>query len=173
MLASTGLVIAAAIGVAAGAGALFLLARVDRDEVPRMAQFDIVDLPVPVREGNVLLLEERLEPEALLLDDPLEPKGSLPEEPFIPEAWLVEDPVPAPDESRVVRLFGTSPHGTVDMDANLGPGEMLARIDDFLAVPHRAAAAVGPGQSGNGASPDASDVLHAALADLRRSISQG
>jgi hypothetical protein len=76
----------------------------------------------------------------LLLDDPIRAPG----------------PIEAPDaDSRVVQLFGDEPLPA--------PGELVTRIADFL-------------ESGRGpvreqvASNEASAALHAALADIRRSL---
>ncbi|MDQ3077464.1 MAG: hypothetical protein M3Q83_01325 [Pseudomonadota bacterium] len=71
---------------------------------------------------------------------------------------LLDDPivVPAPD-SRVVRLFGDQPLPE--------PGELALRIDDYLDE-GRGASRRGSGER----RVDASAALHAALADIRRSL---
>ena len=72
------------------------------------------------------------------------------------EALLLEDELPQPEEdSRVVRLF--APDGPTSV------GELQARIDQHLV--QRAAEPNSPSQA-----PDASDALHAALEEIRRSL---
>ncbi len=71
---------------------------------------------------------------------------------------LLDDAVvrPAPD-SRVVQLFGDQPLPE--------PGELALRIDDYLDEGRGASR-----RGGEGARPDASAALHAALAEIRRSL---
>ena len=95
----------------------------------------------------------------LLLDEPCE----LP-------ALLLDDPVPVA-ESRVVRLFTATSEMPQVSGAIPPPGEMLARIENFLGA-NRAPPPV-PASPSNAASADASAALHAALADIRRSLRQG
>jgi hypothetical protein len=102
--------------------------------------------------------------EVLLLDEPV---GA--DEPF-----LLDDPLSVlAEDSRVVRLFAV-PATAGDAVALPAPGEMAARNEDFLEVgrggvaetvllPERPAAIA----------PDASAALHAALADIRRSLRHG
>ena len=100
--------------------------------------------------------------EVLLLDAPLAPEAS--------DELLLDDPLPAPDRSRVVRLFGDLPGG--EAAAIPAPGEMLARIETFLGASRETAFPAGAAP-GNAASAEASAALHAALADIRRSLRQG
>ena len=87
------------------------------------------------------------------------------------DALLLDDPLPVPQpESRVVRLFAVP-----DVDAaapTAGPGEMIARIEHFLGQ-GRGAPGDAPVARDNTASDEASAALHAALADIRRSLRQG
>jgi hypothetical protein len=85
------------------------------------------------------------------------------------EALLLDDPLPALDaDSRVVRLFAVAP--TPDEPTSLpGPGEMAARIETFLGGSRGGTAAADPVAP---AATDASAALHAALADIRRSLRQ-
>jgi len=72
---------------------------------------------------------------------------------------LLDDPLVYPtQDSRVVRLFA---------EAEPTPGELVARIADFLGDPVRSDRATAePRQS----STDASEALHAALANIRSSL---
>ena len=70
---------------------------------------------------------------------------------------LLDDPIKSPEaESRVVRLFGDEPLPA--------PGELVTRIADFLESGR------GPVRDQALASNEASAALHAALADIRRSL---
>jgi len=72
---------------------------------------------------------------------------------------LLDDPlVDVEPDSRVVRLF--------DRD-EVTPGELVARIEDYLGDGHRRAI---PAEEGSAAPPDASAALHAALANIRASL---
>jgi hypothetical protein len=105
-----------------------------------LAPFEIG--PVEAREG-VLLLDNFYE-EPLLLEDRYE------------EPLLLDDPLVTTEGSRVVQLFAAQPTPTA--------GELKDRIDRHLAgaLPDEAPTARHV--------PDASDALHAALDDLRRSL---
>jgi hypothetical protein len=141
------LVAAPAAGVIGAIGALVLMGQVARPK-PLGESFTPVDFPA---EADGLRLDKPVEPEPLLLDDPL---------PAISE------------DSRVVRLFAVPP--TADEAAPLpAPGEMAARIEDFLGGSRasQAAAVTAPAHP-SAAAADASAALHAALADIRRSLRQ-
>lgn len=73
---------------------------------------------------------------------------------------------------RVVQLFAVPAEEEEPPQSLVGPGEMIARIEDFLgqsrSVASEPAAARGPVPS-----DDANAALHAALADIRRSLRQG
>jgi len=76
------------------------------------------------------------------------------------EELLLDDPlVEVEEDSRVVRLF--------DRD-DATPGEMVARIEDYLGGERRRPLA--PAEEGSAAPPDASEALHAALANIRASL---
>ena len=76
------------------------------------------------------------------------------------EELLLDDPLTGFDpDSRVVRLFARE---------EATPGEMVARIADYLADGDRAPA-FGT-EEGSAAPPDASAALHAALANIRASL---
>lgn len=107
----------------------------------------------------------RVVEDALLLDQPVDRDGVL----------LLDDPLPEVDgESRVVRLFAAQPVATAASTPLAGPGEMVARIEDFLGLAQRSAASTEVAQRANEAtSDDASAALHAALAEIRRSLRQG
>ena len=145
--------------VAGGAGTIVALAawlilrRIDhqRDLRPSFAPESLGDLLVA---DGVLLLDQPVDDDELLLDDPLPVLG---------------------DASRVVRLFAAQPAGTEVAPLPLaGPGEMIARIEDFLGEARGIAARVEPiRRADQAATDDASAALHAALADIRRSLRQG
>jgi len=145
-----GLALAGAAGALIAVAGLIVLGRVDRAIDPLAEGF------APVGFGEV-------EEEVLLRDQPI---GS-------DDPLLLDDPLPALDEqSRVVRLFAAQPPGSDESAPPLdGPGEMVARIEDFLGL-GRGVAAVAEGEA-RAASIDASAALHAALADIRRSLRQG
>ena len=140
-----GMVAAPLAGAIGAIGALFAMGRVDRGRKLSPERF----VPVDFGDDEVLTLDEAVEP-----DDEL----------------LLDDPLPALDEhSRVVRLFAVpvSPSEPAPLPA---PGEMAARIENFLG-----GARPGPADMALHAAPvatDASAALHAALADIRRSLRQ-
>jgi hypothetical protein len=117
----------------------------------------------PLQHGFVPV-DFRAEDEVLLLDEPIEAD----------ECLLLEDPLPAlAADSRVVRLFAVpaTPGDSVSLPA---PGEMAARIQDFLGVGRGGAAETDLVPERPAAiAPDASAALHAALADIRRSLRHG
>lgn len=91
------------------------------------------------------------------------------------DVLLLDDPLPAVDEdSRVVRLFAAPPgNGDVPL-ALAGPGDMIARIEDFLGHPRGSVAKAEPARAVDTVTADdASAALHAALADIRRSLKKG
>ena len=145
----TGLIAAPVAGAMAAAGALFAMGRVDRRGRPSREQF----VPVDFDDSEAMMLDATVdEDDALLLDDPL----------------------PALDEdSRVVQLFAVP--AIAGGAARLPePGEMAARIENFLGGT-RANMQAEPASHGAPATPvvtDASAALHAALADIRRSLRQ-
>jgi hypothetical protein len=156
-LTPTGMFGAAGLGLLCGAAALLALAIVDRDRNDGGAAFAPVAFPGEAdgtgerqEEGEVLLLDEPVEDDALWLDTP-----------------VIAEP-----ESRVVRLFGGSSEAAPAAGSIPAPGEMLARIEDFLGVTRAGAASTASAGQANAASADASAALHAALADIRRSLRQ-
>jgi len=91
---------------------------------------------------------------------PFEP---LPIEACIEESGelLLDDPlVEIESDSRVISLFARE---------QATPGEMVARIADFLGEERRGPAASSAGE-GSASPPDASAALHAALANIRASL---
>ncbi len=145
-----GLAMAGAAGALVAAAGLIILGRVDRYDGPLEARFAPLGF-------------DEIDEEVLLLDQPIDGDHAL----------LLDDPLPALDqESRVVRLFAAQSPGSDEAAPPLaGPGEMVARIEDFLELGRGSAAAV-EGEA-RAASVDASAALHAALADIRRSLRQG
>jgi hypothetical protein len=144
-----GLVGASGAGAIAALAAWMLVGRVDRRSA--LPAFEMV--PVTARdmaEEDVLLLKEIVEEEPLLLDDPL-PRLR--------------------DDSRVVRLFATLPDAQPAAPL-VGPGEMIARIEDFLGHSRMAFSGEQARGASKAASEDASAALHSALADIRRSLRQ-
>jgi hypothetical protein len=140
------LIAAPAAGGLAAIGALFLMARIGRAGRALDQRFTPVDF---TDEADVLML-----------DDPVESEDVL----------LLDDPWPAiSEDSRVVRLFAvpTTAHATIPLPA---PGEMAARIENFLGVGRTDRAA--DAASHPAVAADASAALHAALADIRRSLRQ-
>ena len=130
-------------GVLAATGALFLMRRVDR---PRKAG----DRFVPVDFAGEAVLAP---------DDAIDDEGTL----------LLDDPLPAlHEDSRVVRLFSV-PASAIEPAPLPAPGEMAARIENFLGGTRTGTAAADPTLH---AATDASAALHAALADIRRSLRQ-
>ena len=149
MLASASMVVMACGGAGAAAAAVAVQRWVPHGLGRNFPGFEPVDWAVTAEgEEEVLLLEEPLPVEA-------------------DQELLLDDPLPAPDRSRVVRLFGDAPGG--DAEAIPAPGEMLARIETFLGG-HRSAA---PLAAVPAPEAEASAALHAALADIRRSLRQG
>ncbi len=105
-----------------------------------------------VTDEDVLLLDQFVKDETLL------PNGALPV---------------LRDDSRVVRLFGAHPVGVGPATPLTGPGEMIARIEEFLCQPRGSAVITKPERgAGRAAADDASAALHVALADIRRSLRQ-
>jgi hypothetical protein len=148
-IAPGGIVMGSVTGVVMAGLALFVLGLIDRDP-PAPAAFELVDFPDgEASDDDVLLLDEPCELAELLLDDPL----------------------PQVAESRVVRLFTAAPDMVEATGAIPAPGEMLARIENFLGA-NRAPTPL-PVAPSNAASADASAALHAALADIRRSLRKG
>jgi hypothetical protein len=139
-------IVAAPVASALGMiGALFLIRRADRPGQRRGERFAPVDFTDEA--GRLVLDEAPGDDEYLVLDDPL---------PLINE------------DSRVVRLFAVPAAGeNVPLPA---PGEMAARIENFLGVTRTAPTATAPPPAP--AATDASAALHAALADIRRSLRQ-
>ncbi len=146
---------------AAAGGALAFVAafaglRSVRPHDPGYALTEFGLIPLEAEQPDELILTEvdRLLPELVLSEaDRIPDELILTDADRLSEGELVLEEVlagPAPD-SRVVRLF--------DPAAMLTPGQLHDRIDRHL--------------SGSGlpaASPDASQALHQALADLRRSL---
>jgi hypothetical protein len=91
----------------------------------------------------------------------------------VADELLLDTPLAPAEGSRVVRLFGDAPQPALEATTIPAPGEMLARIEDFLGVARGSAAAAEPAPNANFASAEASAALHAALADIRRSLRQG
>lgn len=146
-----GLIEASCAGLLAGLVGWLLLARVDRRHGSQTIE-SLVSPAGEVRDEDVLLLDQIFERGELLLDDAL--------------------PVLC-DSSRVVRLFATHPDGAEAATPLLGPGEMIARIEDFLGQSRGSAIPVEPSRgTGQAAGENASAALHAALADIRRSLRQ-
>lgn len=106
--------------------------------------FDVRQIDAP--EPEELLLTETLEPAELLLTDPVE-KGAIADEPLVLDDILAE----LEPDSRVVRLF--------DPAAMPTPGQLNDRIERHLVR-----------DAPPGSFPDASQALHDALAELRRSL---
>jgi len=148
-----GLAEAGGAGTIVASAAWLVLRLIDRECGARhpFAPESLGDL---LNTADVLLLDQRVDDEILLLDDPL----------------------PAvDDESRVVRLFTAQPVATEAAPMPLaGPGEMIARIEDFLGLARGNATGGEPVmRADKAASDDANAALHAALADIRRSLRQG
>lgn len=121
-------------GIAAAAGALALLARVDGNrENAQLLSFE----PGGFAGGTAA---DKVEDE-LLLDDPI---------------------MPIEPESRVIQLF--EPHQPEPLPE---PGELVARIADYLDSGRGAPQQTAPSDP---IRHDASAALHAALADIRRSL---
>jgi hypothetical protein len=149
--ATLALIAAPATGIAGAMAALFALGRVAR-RVPSPA-----DGFVPVPFG--------IEEEAQARDKPVAADDCL----------LLDDPIPAvAEESRVVRLFAVPQ--AAEPAPLPAPGEMAARIEDFLGGSRPGPVAAAPPSftppATAPATADASAALHAALADIRRSLRQ-
>ncbi len=145
-----GLIGASCAGAIAAFGGWVIVGRVDRRQVAP-AFVAASGMAREKCEEDVLLLDQIVEEEPLLLDDPL---------PLLR------------DDSRVVRLFAALPGDIEAATPLVGPGEMIARIEDFLGH-SRAAPSVAPVHGASkAASEDASAALHIALADIRRSLRQ-
>ena len=128
-----------------------LIGRIDRQRGSRRPFAAVESLSDLLAADDVLLLDQRVDGEVLLLDDALRVDG----------------------ESRVVRLFAAPSGGIEAAPPFAAPGEMSARIEDVLGHA-RGDAAAEPKLSADEAAPnDASAALHAALADIRRSLRQG
>lgn len=124
---------ALALGVSGAVAGWWLLGRVDPVPSPPIAQFDLEAIAAPAGLGELLLTEVAGEADELLLTDVLA--------------------APDPD-GRVVQLFA---------DAALPrPGQMAARIDEFLGSPEARRPEAGDA--------DARAALNAALADIRASL---
>lgn len=141
------------VGLVLFAAARAGLGLVDRGHARSGMAFEAADFPTEA--------DDPPENEVLLLDDPVE------------DVLLLDAPVAAAAESRVVRLFGDADQPAAPPAAIPAPGEMLARIEDFLGLDRGSAEADEPAIHANRASADASAALHAALADIRRSLRQG
>jgi hypothetical protein len=152
-LTPLGLAGAVGVGLALVAAARAVLGLVDRGLGLRAMAFDAAEFPSEADEAP--------ENEALLLDDPVD------------DVLLLDAPLAAAVESRVVRLFGDAAQPAAEPAAIPAPGEMLARIEDFLGLDRGSAGAAEPDIRANRASAEASAALHAALADIRRSLRQG
>ena len=141
-----GMVAAPLAGAIGAAGALFAMGRVDPGRQPPPERF------VPVDFGD----------DELTLDAQVETDDAL----------LLDDPLPALDEdSRVVRLFAV-PASASEATPLPAPGEMAARIENFLGGTRAGPAAAEPARHAAPGAADASAALHAALADIRRSLRQ-
>ena len=126
-------------------------------------------LPAPVTAGTVLaafsaafLVRRRTDADRLTSIARFEAAAIEPEELLLTDGvLLLDDPLVEPEpDSRVVRLFApTEPT----------PGELVDRITDFLGDNQRPVAeACEPAAAGR--MVDASDALHAALANIRASL---
>ena len=141
----SGILAAAAAGVLGAIGALVVMNRVDRAGRPVGERFVPVDF---TDEADVLMLDDPIG-----RDEPLR----------------LEYPLPAiSEDSRVVRLFAVPPMAG-EAAPLPAPGEMAARIENFLGGTRTDTAAADPTLP---AATDASAALHAALADIRRSLRQ-
>lgn len=158
-LSQVEIVAALALGFAAAAAALLGLNRLGAPRASSAAAFAPVDFP---EEGGGDGDEDVF---------PLD-------EPYALAELLLDDPLPAPVESRVVRLFTAAPSAIEAAAVIPPPGEMLARIENFLGATRDDTAvpvpiATVPTGRDSAASTDANAALHAALADIRRSLRQG
>ena len=146
--AGAGVLHAAACGALAAIAVWTMILRIDRN-AERGAPFVAASLD-PVDGADEVMGDRRDDGEdVLLLDDPLPALG---------------------EESRVVRLFATQ-EAVPAAAPFAGPGDMVARIENFLG--HARSADGEPARRANVPSDEASAALHAALADIRRSLRQG
>jgi hypothetical protein len=143
-----GLMAASGAGSVAAFAGWLLVGRVDPR--PLAPPFVATCLLTEMCEEDVLLLDEIVEEEPLLLDDPLPVLG---------------------DDSRVVRLFAALPDAEAAPPL-VGPGEMIARIEDYLGHSRTTPSIESVRGTSKAASEDASAALHVALADIRRSLRQ-
>lgn len=153
-----GLVHALACGAVVALAAWMLVARVDRQRGVRNMPFATLEpIAAIVASEEHAPLGESGDADADG-DDPL----------------LLDDPLPAlAEESRVVRLFASDAAGA-PAAALTAPGDMVARIEDFLGQPRGGAEGrPAPRTDRAAAAEEASAALHAALADIRRSLRQG
>jgi hypothetical protein len=87
---------------------------------------------------------------------------------------LLDDVIVPADPSRVVQLFTAAPPDVSAIPARLPhAGEMVARIEDFLRPARPLASRNDSGMPPSVVSDDAHVALHAALADIRRSLGKG
>lgn len=116
----------------------------------------------PLTPIDFVLVEK--EESVLLLDDPVTAAD---------DELLLDEPLPTvSDDSRVVRLFGAEAAPRAQ-PAMIAPGEMVTRIEHWLGGAGSGGGAAEPAPpAGNVASEDARAALHAALADIRRSLRQ-
>jgi hypothetical protein len=151
--------------LAAGVFAYLLCVRALGSVQPRSRKLPVPVFDVREIEMDELLLTERYEADELLLTERYEADELLLTERYEADELLLteryesaEDPLVLDDildqlspDSRVVRLF--------DPAAMPTPAQLKSRIDRHL-----------DGAAPDGQAPDASQALHEALADLRRSI---
>ena len=137
-------------GACAAIGGGWLIARVDRRPHARKLA-PLVESPGDEALADEVALPEDVDAEILLLDDPL------------PEA----------EPPRVVRLFAAAPANEEIAPPLVGPGEMIARIENFLGHSRDGATVETPAIDERAHHHDANAALHAALADIRRSLRQG
>ena len=162
-----GLIEASGAAALVALGALLILHRVDR---PRGMQrtYASESLNEVVLAHKLSLLDQLFDDrDTLLLTDAL---------PASSDALLLDEPLPAlSNESRVVRLFAPQPvTAAAPAPTLVGPGDMIARIEDFLGQARGSATPRAPERRAEQApSDDASAALHAALADIRRSLRHG
>lgn len=141
-------------GAAVAVVAWLLLGRIDRHRGLAGQRIIRIDaLSADLVTEDILLLDERADHE---------------------DELLLDDPLPAvDDESRVVRLFAPHSEATAETTSFAEPGEMIARIENFLGQARGGATAGEQTRIDRAAAEDASAALHAALADIRRSLRQG
>ncbi len=147
---AAGLALATTAGVIAGGLAMLVMARVDRRAPETMA----FDLPMPDAQ--------RIDPPA---EETAGPDGD--------DVLLLEAPIVAEaSASRVVQLFAAGPPGVAAEADMPDPGEMIARIEQFLRPAGGTGAEPGSGAARPVPPGEANAALHAALADIRRSLRQ-